>query len=102
MIRFRPDSFEMNEGETNLLTIDLTAVKKSGTITGTPTVENSDLTFASTALDGTTLTSLVSGGVAGTNYVVTVSVVLGNGETKVGAIELEWKDPGYEYRTGTR
>lgn len=101
-MQFRPSSFEMVEGSINKLIIKFGNLVGSGSVTGTPTLDGDGLTFASTAISGSTLTSLVSGGTADRNYIVTVTAVLSTGETKVGAIELQWKQPGYEFRAGAR
>lgn len=101
-MRFRPDSAEMVEGETAKLQFILANAVGSSSVSGTPTVVNSDLAFASASLSGTTLTTLVSGGVAGVNNIVEVTLVTALGETKIGTVTLEWKAPGFEFRAGLR
>lgn len=97
-MRFRPDRFEMIEGETNRLEINLGPVS-SGSSVSSLGLESSGLTFTTPSISGKTATSLVSGGAADTDYIVTITTALSSGETKVGAITLEWKRPGFEGRT---
>jgi hypothetical protein len=98
-MRLRPDSAEMIEGETNRLVFNLAPLVGANTFSSTPTVTCSDLTFSGTAASGTTVSTFVSGGQAGKDYIVKISAILSSGETKVGAIRLEWKAPGYDSRT---
>lgn len=88
----------MIEGETNRLMFNLAPAVGANTITGTPTLECSGLTFTNTSVSGTTVTSFVSGGSADTDYIVTITAVLSSGETKVAAVTLEWKKPGFDNR----
>jgi hypothetical protein len=97
-MRFRDPVREMTEGETNRVVFNLAPVAGSNTISGTPTLSADGLTFTGTSISGTTLTSKVSGGAAGTDYLVTVTAALSSGETKVGTVKLEWKRPGYDDR----
>lgn len=92
----------MIEGETNKLVFKLDAAAGPNTIDGTPTIEADGLTFTTPSISGTSVTTFVSGGEAGRNYVATITADLTSGETKVGAIELEWKAPGYDFRGGHR
>lgn len=102
-MRFRPGSAELDEGSVSNLTFKLANAVGTGSISGTPTVTTDrDLTFTAPSLSGTTLTTTVSGGLAGNNYIVTVTMVTAAGETMLGTIELEWKLPGYEFRAGVR
>lgn len=101
-LRFRPDSAELIEGATAKLQFKLANAVRSSSVSGTPTVVCTDLTFASTTLSGTTLTTLVSGGSANRNYVIEVTMVTTAGETMKGSIEMEWKDFGFEERAGHR
>lgn len=98
-MRLRPQSAEMIEGETNRLVFNLAPVAGANTVTGTPTVECDGLTFAGTSVSGTTVSTFVSGGSGDTDYNVKITTVLSSGETKVGAITLEWKKPGYDSRS---
>jgi hypothetical protein len=98
-MRLRPTSAEMIEGETNRMVFNLAPAVGANTISGTPTVTCDGLTFASTAASGTTVSTLVSGGSADKDYIVKVTASLSSGETKVGAIRLKFKAPGYDDRT---
>lgn len=90
----------MIEGETNRVVFNLAPAVGANTITGTPTLTcDEGLTFAGTSVSGTNVSAFVSGGQADTDYIVKIATVLSSGETKVGAIKLEWKKPGYEGRT---
>lgn len=101
-MRLRPNSAEMIEGETNRLVFNLAPAVGANTLTGTPTITcDEGLSFSGTAVSGTNVTTFVSGGLGDTDYIVKVSAVLSSGETKVGAIKLEWKKPGYEGRTSS-
>ena len=97
-MRLRPPSAEMIEGETNRLIFNLAPAVGGNTITGTPTIECDDLTFTTPSVSGTNVTTFVSGGEAGRDYIVTITTVLSSGETKVAAITLEWKEPGFDSR----
>lgn len=98
-MRLRPDTAEMIEGETNRLVFNLSPLVGANTFDSTPTVESSGLTFTGTAATGTSVTTFVSGGSAGRDYIVKITAPLSSGETKVGAIKLEWKAAGYDGRT---
>ena len=100
-MRFRPNSAEIIEGSTERLVFNLTPVVGANTVTGTPTLECSGLTFASTSIAGKTVTTKVSGGSANRDYIVKVTALLSSGETKVGAIRLEFKEAGYDCRAGS-
>lgn len=89
----------MIEGETNRCIFKLAPAVGANTISGTPTVENGDLTFASTSASGSDITTFVSGGEAGKDYIVTITAELSSGETKVASVLLEWKAPGYDSRS---
>jgi hypothetical protein len=99
-MRFRPDSFEMIEGETNKLQFNLGPAAGISSVSGTPVVSATGLTFASTAISGNTVTTFVSGGTAGRDYLAKVVATLSSGETKIGTVRLEWKEPGYDCRAG--
>ena len=99
-MRLRPETAEMVEGETNKLVFNLAPAVGANTFQSTPTVTSDELTFAGTAASGSSVTTFVSGGVADRDYVVTVTAPLSSGETKVAAITLKWKRPGYIDRTG--
>lgn len=101
-MKFRDPSRELIVGETRRLEFDMAAEVGANTIDGTPTVTCSGLTFANTAASGTVVITFVSGGEAGKNYIVTVSADLTSDETVVGAVELQWKEPGYDFRAGRR
>jgi hypothetical protein len=101
-MRFRPASAELVEGSTAKLQFKLAIPVGSSSISGTPTVACSDLTFASTALSGTNLTTIVSGGDAGQNNVLTITMVTSAGETMLGTVELEWKEAGEDSNAGSR
>lgn len=88
----------MIEGETNRVIFNLAPAVGANTITGTPTVEADGLTFSGISVSGTNVTAFVSGGSADTDYIVTLTAVLSSGETKVAAITLEWKKPGFDNR----
>jgi hypothetical protein len=90
----------MIEGETNRIVFDLGPAVMANTISGTPTIEATGLTFSAPSVSGTTVTTLVSGGSAGKDYVAEITAVLSSGETKVAALLLEWKAPGYDFRAG--
>jgi hypothetical protein len=89
----------MIEGETNRCVFSLAPVVGANTITGTPTIECDGLTFSGTSVTGTTVSTKVSGGSANTDYIVKITAALSSGETKVGAIRLEWKAAGYDSRS---
>jgi hypothetical protein len=101
-MKFRDPSRELIEGETRRLEFDMAAEVGANTISGTPTVACSGLTFASTSVSGTDVTTFVSGGQAGKNYIVEISAELSSNETVVGAVELQWKAPGYDFRSGRK
>lgn len=101
-MRFRPASAELDEGSISQLQFKLANAIGSGSISGTPTIESTGLTFAGTSLSGTTLITTVSGGLAERDYVLAITAVTTAGETKIGTVELEWKQPGYEFRAGVR
>ena len=102
-MRFRPSSAEFIEGGTYKLQFKLANAIGSDTISGTPTITSSELTFTSTTLTGTTLTTKVSGGSANRNYIAYITMVsTTSAETTIGSVELEWKQPGYEFRAGVR
>lgn len=100
-MRLRPDIAEMTEGETNRLVFQLGPVVGANSISGTPTVECSGLTFTGTTATGSTVSTFVSGGQADRDYIVSITATLSSGETKVGAIRLEWKAAGYDARSAT-
>lgn len=89
----------MTAGETNRLEIRLGPVAGANSIEAV-TFSNSGLSFTTDGIDGTIASVFVSGGDAGKDYVVTVTATLSSNETKVGAILLEWKSPGYGNLTG--
>ncbi len=97
-MRLRPNSAEMIEGEVNRCIFNLAPAVGANTITGTPTIESDGLTFSGVSASGSNVTAFVSGGSADTNYIVTLTAVLSSGETKVAAVTLEWKRPGFESR----
>lgn len=99
-MRFRPTSAELIEGNTETLTFKLANPVGSSSITGTPTLTCTGLTFASTSISGTTLTTKVSGGEADKVYTVELSMVTADGQTRIGTIDLEWKAAGFNSRTG--
>lgn len=102
-MRFRPATAELDEGSIATLTFKLANAIGSGTISGTPTVAaDQDLSFTTPSLSGTTLTTKVSGGLADHNNIITVTMVTAAGETMLGTVGLEWKQPGYEFRAGVR
>lgn len=88
----------MIEGETNRLVFNLTPAVGANTFSSTPTVECDGLTFTGTTASGSNVTTFVSGGEAGKDYTVTITAILSSGETKVAAVLLEWKAPGYDSR----
>lgn len=88
----------MTEGETNRLIFNLAPIVGANSVSGTPTLESDGLTFTGTSVTGTTLTTKVSGGSGDRDYIVTITAVLSSGETKVGAVTLEWKKPGFDNR----
>lgn len=98
-MRFRNTNYEMTEGETNRFTIDFIPVAGANSLTDL-SVEASGLTFTNVGYTGLTGSGFVSGGIAGRDYIVTVTAELSSGETKVGAVVFEWKAPGYDFRTG--
>ncbi len=98
-MRYRRDRYEMTEGETNLLEIDLAPTIGSTTLDAFD-ITASGLTFTTPDLDDRSVTTKVSGGTANTNYIATTTATLSDGQVKVGSVILEWKAPGYEYRTG--
>lgn len=98
-MRYRKERYEMTEGETNLLEIDLAPTIGANTLSAFD-ITASGLTFTTPDVDDRTVTTKVSGGSAGTNYIATTTATLADGQTKVGAIILEWKAPGYEFRAG--
>jgi hypothetical protein len=91
----------MIEGETNRMVFNLAPAVGANTFSSTPTVECGDLTFSGTSASGSTVTTFVSGGEAGRDYTVKLTAILSSGETKVAAINLEWKAPGEESRAGS-
>lgn len=98
-MRFRPNSAELIEGSSKRLIFNLTPVVGANSIEGTPTLEASGLTFDDIAVDGTSISALVSGGTKDTDYIVKITALLSSGETEVGGIKLEWKEAGYEARS---
>jgi hypothetical protein len=102
-MRFRPGTAELDEGSVATLQFKLANAIGTGTISGTPTITaDSGVTLTTPSLSGTTLTTKVSGGSADRNYVLSVTMVTTAGETMLGAVELQWKQPGYEFRAGVR
>lgn len=91
----------MIEGEVNRLVFNLAPVVGANTISGTPTITATGLTFTGTAVSGTNVTTFVSGGSADSDYIVTLTAALSSGETKVASVKLEWKKPGYDDRTAS-
>lgn len=91
----------MVEGETNRVVFNLAPAVGANTISGTPVVASDGLTFSGTAVSGTSVTSFVSGGAADTDYIVSITATLSSGETKVGAVTLKWKKPGFDDRTAS-
>jgi hypothetical protein len=100
-MRFNPSNAEMTEGETNLCTFKLAPAVGANSFTSTPTLECTGLTFGTVTASGNQFRVLVSGGEADRDYIVKVTAPLSSGETKVGAIRLEWKAAGYDARSGT-
>lgn len=98
-MRLRPERFEMIEGETNKVSLDLAPLAGPNSLQSL-SLDASGLTFANTSTSGNSGTTYVSGGDAGSDYIVTITAALSSGETKVGAVVFEWKAPGYDFRTG--
>jgi hypothetical protein len=103
-MRYNPRSAEMIEGETNKAIFNLAPALGPNTIQGTPTLTAcpGDLIFTDTSVDGALVTTFISGGIANRDYDVVLTANVSSGETKVGAIRLEWKKPGFDDRTGVR
>jgi hypothetical protein len=101
-MKFRDPSRELIVGETRRLEFDMAAEVGANSISGTPTVECTGLTFTNVAASGTDVIAFVSGGEANKNYIVEITATLSSNETVVGAVELQWKAPGYDFRAGRR
>ncbi len=91
----------MIEGETNKLLVKLAPAVGGNTIESV-TWACDGLTFTNEAISGMNATAFVSGGSPASNYTVSITAILSSGETKVAALELEWKAPGYDFRSGRR
>lgn len=93
-MRLHPYKVELVEGSTKLITLDLSAIKGAATISSaTFTSDPSGMTIAGTAISGGSVSCRVSGGTGGSNYHLVLTVVLSNGETDVGAVQVRWKKP---------
>lgn len=97
-MRYRAERYEMTAGERNKLLIDLAPLAADNAVNDYA-ITADGLTFDTPTITGKNVTTFVSGGEAGRNYIATTTT-LSNTEVKVGSIILEWKAPGYESRAG--